>query len=250
MLASLAELKAIEHQRIAEERAAVEAAQDSRAAAIEREIADREARRQAEVDAERAARIRIEEAKAEAEKQARLAAAAAEAATHERHRIALEQERQAAELQLRRELIARKRPTWMIAISAIFGVAAVGLLWLAVQSDRESTAAAERARAAVREAELAHVGLVTARQQLAVFARQLEQLDAEIAALTAKLGTARTAIEVAGVQRDLDAAAKHRLAVQRAIDDAKRKRDHDANTTPLDVGNCAGTTLGCMDTRH
>ncbi len=249
MLASLAELKAIEHQRIADERAAVEAARDSRAAAIDRVVADRVARRQAEVDAERAARIRIEEAKADAEKQARLAATAAEAAELERHRIALEQERQAAELQLRRELIARKRPTWMIAISAIFGVAAIGLLWLAVQSDRESSAAIGRAQVAEREAQIAHAGLVTAQQQLVAFARQLEELDSQIAALTAKLGTAKTALEVAAVKKDLDAAAKHRADVQRSIDDAKRKRDHDAVTAPMDVGSCAGTTLGCMDNR-
>jgi len=249
MLASLAELKSIEHQRIADERAAIEAARASRVAAIEREVAEREAKRQADVDAERAARIRIEEAKAEAEKQARLAASAAEAAAIERQRIALEQERQAAELQLRRELIARKRPTWMIVTSAIFGVAAVGLLWLAVQSGRESSAAAERARVAAHDADVAHARLVTAQQQLGVFAHQLDELDRRIAALTAKLGTAKTAIEVEAVRRDLDAAAKHRADVQRALDEAKRKREHDANTAPIDVGNCTGTTLGCMDTR-
>src|SRR5262249_55422790 len=139
---SLAELRAIELQRQADERAAIEAAVQAerhRRQAAEQAARDAEAAR---IAAERAAQIAAETARAEAERQARLQLEAAEAPERAGQLIALEERRLAEERALRREVALRQRPRWMVAITALAFATTAGLSWLAI--DRHQDAAASR----------------------------------------------------------------------------------------------------------
>jgi len=156
LVASLSELRAIEHQRLADERAAVEAA--ARARQLEREAAERSARdaEAAKLAAERAAQLAAERARADAEREARLRIEAAEAAERARQLVALEHERLVAEIAMRREVALHQRPRWMIAVTAVAVAAACAMTGLAYERDREAVAATEardRAAAAQQRAE-------------------------------------------------------------------------------------------------
>src|SRR5262249_35614528 len=129
ILASLSELRAIEQERIADERAAVERA---RAAEVEAKRVAEQARldaEQARIRAEREQRMRIEQARLDAEREARMKVMAAEAAERARLETALEHQRVAEELELRRAEIAKKRPTWMLVVTGVALVATIAFGW-------------------------------------------------------------------------------------------------------------------------
>src|SRR5262245_40732498 len=133
ILTSLSELREIEQQRIADEHAAIErerAAEREARRAAEQARSDAEAAR---IGAGRDERLRIEQARVDAEREARLRVEASDAAERTRYQAALEQRRLEEEMQLRRAEILQKRPRWMVAVTALAVVAAVGLGWLAIK---------------------------------------------------------------------------------------------------------------------
>jgi hypothetical protein len=181
LVASLSELRAIEHQRLADERAAVEAEAQARRA--EREAAERSAREAetARLAAERAAVLAADHARADAEREARLRIEAAEAAERARRLVALEHDRMVAEIALRREVALRQRPRWMIAVTAIACSAALAMGGIAYDRHQAAAAAAtardraieDRARAD-QQAHRATVDRDDLARQLAALAAQIE----------------------------------------------------------------------------
>ncbi|HEY5927364.1 MAG TPA: hypothetical protein VIV11_37025, partial [Kofleriaceae bacterium] len=160
IITSLSELRAIEQQRIADERAAIErerAAEIETKRAAEQAIRDAEERRLRE---EREAIMRIEQARLDAEREARMRVEAAEAAERARFTAALEQQRMQEEHELRRAEIAQKRPTWMLVVTGMALVATIGLGWYAIdrarerdKADRDKQVAIEQQNAARKDAE-------------------------------------------------------------------------------------------------
>jgi len=192
LLASLNELRAIEHQRLAEEQAAIEAAlqarRDERAAA---EQAAREAA-EARIAAERNAQIAAEAARAEAERQARMHIEATEAAERARHQAALEERRLGEEMALRREVAMRQRPRWMMALTGCAVACALGLGAVALERQHESTVANEeqgRARKARAEAVAA---ARESQEELDKLSRQLGDLEIKVADAIERIRLAQT----------------------------------------------------------
>jgi hypothetical protein len=223
LLASLNELRAIEHQRLAEERAAVEAVLDAKRR--DREAAARSAREAAvaRIAAERDVQLATEVARAEAERQARLHIEAAEAAERARHLVALEERRLDEEMALRREVAKRQRPRWMIALTAFAVAAAIGLGWFATLRQRES-AAAEQARVRAQAAEiLAENEAREAQAAVDKLAQDLAALDAKVAATMERLRKAQTAAEL---QAAADALSDERRQ-QAEIREQQRRREED-----------------------
>src|SRR5436190_21839258 len=140
VLFSLRELRQIEENRVQEEDAAVKSAEDARRKA--KEDAERKAREaeEAKIQAERDHQRSIEEARVAAEREARMRVEAGEAAERQRHQAALEQTRLAQEMELRRAEVAKKRPTWMLAVTGFALVAAIALVFFAVNRMRQSDA--------------------------------------------------------------------------------------------------------------
>src|ERR1041384_2324013 len=118
LVASLGELRAIEDQRIADERAGGRGRggrQPRREVEAARLAAVREAEA-ARLAAVREAELAAERERAAAEREVRLRIEAEEAAARARHQIALDQQRLVEEIALRREVARRQRPRWMIAV--------------------------------------------------------------------------------------------------------------------------------------
>ncbi len=245
IITSLSELRAIEQQRIADERAAIEA---KRAAEIEARRAVEQARLDAiaaREQAEREERIRIEIARAEAEREARMRLEAAEAAERNRLAAQLEERRLAEELELRRAEVAKKRPTWMIAVTAIAGLAAVGLSWLAIDRSNEMARAEEARIIATREKDKAREDLLETQKRLDGLRGDVDRIDGNIARLTTQLESAKTAAEQKRVAQELAAQAEaKRVARLRIAEEEARKAKIERNKK-IDVTECAKTALGC-----
>lgn len=195
LLASLSELRAIEHQRLADERAAALA--DMQARRDRQDAAARTAREAeaARLAAERAARLAAEQAHAAAEQQARLQIEAVEVAERVRHQAALDEQRLHEELTLRREVALRQRPRWMIAVTTIAVIAAIGLGGFAIERHRAG-AVAQEARARAQEDQ------VRAERAMLEAKAALDQLTLDLADLDRKVAAAM--LRVADAQSDAD----------------------------------------------
>jgi len=205
VLFSLNELRQIEEERISEEEMARREEEQQRIRAQQeaerRRLEEEQARIQAQQDAER---MRLEEEeRLRREDQMRIQEA--EARARAEHQAILEQQRLAQEMALREKEIAKKRPTWLIAVLAGVVLIAGGFGYMFYQK-------AEHDR-------------MTAIQEK----RELEE---RIAALESEINTAQDALNAAE-QRAKDASldeaerkkAEEEAAMQRAkIKDLKTRR--------------------------
>ena len=192
VLFSLRELRQIEDTRVQEEEQAVRSAEEQKVLA--KETAERTAREaeEARVRAERDAQLEIERAREGAEREARMRVESAEAGERQRQQAALEQQRLQHEMELRRADIAKKRPTWMLAVTGFALVAAVALIFFAVARMKDS----ETDRAKRQEAEKI---AVQAQKDMQEAQEKVERLAAD---LDKKLGSAVDGVIAAQTDAD------------------------------------------------
>ncbi len=203
-MTSLAELRAIEEERIASERAAITAEVEGRKRAlIEAEQRARDAA-DAKLAAERAEDIRIAREREQAERQARMQVEAVEATERARLAAALEQERTAQELDLRRQEVAKQRPTWMVAVTIGAVLAAGVLIWFGVDRYQQAQAANEQEAIAKQQAD-------EARRDRDEAIAKMNAMDGQLAELSARVDKAMDQVLAAN-----DAAA--RLAAKQNLD--------------------------------
>jgi uncharacterized protein (UPF0335 family) len=220
LLTSLSELRAIEAQRIADERAACDAAERARREARQAEEQRARDAEAARLAAARDAELAAEHARAAAEREARLRIEAAEAAERARHQVALDQQRLVEELALRREVARRQRPRWMIALTATAVTAAIALGAVALHSRRASADAQQRSAATLERCDRAE-------QQSRALAAELEQLSRDLAGLGRDIAAAIDAARIAQGDADRRAAQERLLRGrrrQREIEDQRLQR--------------------------
>jgi hypothetical protein len=232
---SLSELRDIERQRVADEIAAIQRAEAARIAA--REAAERRAREEeaARAKAEREerlaaeqARLAAEQARLEAEREERRRIDAAAAAELARQQVALEQARVERELELRRQALARTRPTWMVAVVGLSLAAAGALLWAALSSRAIAEEASTRARVAVLDREQARADAREARERLDRLGRELESASQAIQSALHGLERLRTQDErdalEAKLRREQQRLREIEAQRRRAIEAEERRR--------------------------
>jgi hypothetical protein len=246
VLINLSELRAIAQQRIDEERTALERSKEAeRQAKLAAERAVREAA-EARVAAERAERVRIEQARADAEREMRLRVEAAEASERARHMAALEQQRMAQEMEIRRAEVLQKRPRWMIAVTAVAAAAAVALSLFAIDRAHVADAAEHGTEVAIAEKE-------KAQHEAQEAAKQLDAMRGDLAALDGRVGAATQALEAAQNQADrlkakaaLDEANRLKAEAQRKLDAWNAEQAHLERIKKIDLTKCSNSSLGCM----
>ncbi len=223
LLTSLNELRAIEQQRLAEERAAIEAALQAKRDA--RDAAEQAAREVAEarIAAEHHALLAAEAARAEAERQARMHIEATEAAERARHQAALEERRFGEEMALRREVAMRQRPRWMIVVTSGAVACALGLGGFALERQHESTLA-----------RVAHDHALQAKAEADAAARDaqeaLDKLNRELGDLETKVAEAIERVRIAQTEAARQAALVNLRQLQRheaEIKEQQRQREED-----------------------
>jgi hypothetical protein len=203
VLFSLRELRQIEESRVQEEEHAVRSAEEARLRA--QQEAEQRARNEEEsrVRAERDHQRSIEEARVTAEREARMRVEASEAAERARHQGELERSRMEQEMDLRRAEVAKKRPTWMLVVTGFALIAAVALIFFAIQKMQQSDEDTKKKEIAEHEAQTAVNQAKDAQDKLDKVTKDLEDLND-------KVGTAVNAVVAA--QNDADrASAKSKL---------------------------------------
>jgi hypothetical protein len=223
LLASLNELRAIEHQRLAEERAAIEAAlqarRDERARA-ERIAREAEAARTA---AEHDARLAAETARARAERQACMQIEAAEAAERARQLVALQAQRFHEEMALRREVARRQRPRWMMVLTGFATVAAIGLGGFAIERQQASALARQAHQRAIEAKAQAGAGAHKAQEDLDKLERELRDLEGKVGDVIERVRLAQNDADRRGAQEKL-----RRLQHQQAeLQEQRRRREEE-----------------------
>ena len=221
VLFSLRELRQIEENRVQEETEAVRSAEEQRVRA--REAAERAVRdaEDARVRAERDAQLQIETARENAEREARMRVESAEAAERQRQQAALEQQRLQQEMELRRADIAKKRPTWMLAVMGFALVAAVGMIFFAIRSRSESEEA-EKAKARAEEiAKQAVKDAEEAQQKVERLAADLADLDKKVSAAVDSVVSAQNDADRAGATAKLKQLQKDKYEMEARIAEAK-----------------------------
>jgi hypothetical protein len=248
IITSLSELRAIEQQRIADERQALERA---RAAEIEATRAAEQARvaaEQARVRAERAELMRIEQARLEAEHEARMRVEAAEASERARLTAALDEQRLAEEMELRRAEVAKKRPTWMVVVTGLALLATIGFGWFAMERARESEQARQQQAAADHARDAAKEQARQAQVELDRLTDRLDTLDAQVALAERTLVGAQTRAEREAAAAAIAAARQQRAEIRRQQLEAERRRLEAERKGGYHIDeSCLHDSIGCID---
>ncbi len=221
VLFSLRELRQIEESRVQEEENAVRSAEEARIRA--KQEAERKAREEEEarIRAERDHQLSIEEARLNAEREARMRVESAEAAERQRHQAALEQQRLQQEMELRRAEVAKKRPTWMLVVTGLALVAAVGLIFFAIQKMNQSEQDTKAKQEAERIAEQAAKDAKEAQDKVARLSNDLIDLGHKVDQATDALAAAQNDADRQAARAKLDQLRKERAEMEQHIAEAK-----------------------------
>lgn len=221
VLFSLRELRQIEESRVQEEEHAVRTAEQARIAAAQEAERRRIEAEEAKVRAERDELLRIQQARESAEREGRLRVESAEAMERQRQQAALEQQRLHQEMELRRAEVAKKRPTWMVAVTIGAIVLTIGLGIFAVQRmiqashDREAAAQAQRDKdEAVRVAQ-------EAQDRVDKLSKDMKDQDDRLNAADQALRTAQTEDERKKAEVELRRLRDQKLDMEKRIQEAK-----------------------------
>jgi hypothetical protein len=226
VLSSLSELRAIEEQRVADERAAVEAAELARRQAIEAEQRAREEAAAKKVREAHEAQLAIENARVAAEREARMKIEAAEAQERNRQQAMLAEQRLAQEMELRREEVAKKRPTWMVVTTVIAMIAAFVLVYVAIDRTRAQEQANEQKRIAIAKQHEMKKQLEELQANVAGIERDLSALDATTDKLVKQLAEANNQAEREAIAKEIARNNEEKRKLrdrQRKVDEERRK---------------------------
>ncbi|MBA3458131.1 MAG: hypothetical protein H0T42_33935 [Deltaproteobacteria bacterium] len=226
-MSSLAELRLIEEERVAAERAALVAAEETRRRDIElaqQRQRDQEARR---VQADRDAALALEHARVQAEREIRMQAEVAEAGERARHQAVLDEQRLAQEMELRRAEVARKRPTWMVAVTAFAVLASVGSSAFAIDRQRAIDDAVAAKQVSERDRQAARDDARGSRQELEAVQAALKNLENRVTAALVEVKKAQDAKDLAVAAANLRRINAENAAVQDRIDAKAAKDRHD-----------------------
>lgn len=217
VLFSLRELRQIEENRVKEEEHAVRSAAEARAAAAQDAERKRREAEETKLRSERDAILQIETARENAERDARMRVESAEAMERQRNQAALEQQRLQHEMELRRAEVAKKRPTWMLVVTGFALVAAIGLVFFAVQRKHESDAA----ELSAKQAEDERVKAVAIAKEAK---ERVDRLDADMKSQNDRLAAADAALKIAvtdadrkNAQKNLDALRQQKFEMEQRI---------------------------------
>jgi len=244
-MTSLHELRAIEQQRIADERAAVDRAREAEAAAATAAEQARIAAEAARDRAEREDRLRIEQARADAEREARMRVQAAEASERARHAAQLEQDRLAQEIELRRAEVAKKRPTWMVAVTGVALAAGIAFAWFAVDRMHQADAAVAAKNRADADVAQAKADAAAAVAKLDAMQHDLDVLDGKVKDAQHALDVARTEAERKQAQALLDEANRKARAIKDRQAQIQRDKDAAERKAGIHVDACGANNVIC-----
>ncbi|SRR5258706_1160343 len=249
VLFSLRELRQIEENRVQEEEQAVRSAEQARLHAQQQEERRRREEEDARVKAERDAALQIETARENAEREARMRVESAEASERQRQQAALEQQRLQQEMELRRAEVAKKRPTWMLAVTlfALIGVVVAIVLIINAKGSEESAKAGE---AEAKRNEAAAVKAAEQAQELVdKLKRDLDDMDKKVSGAVDAVVSAQNDADRSAAKANLDRMRQQKADYERRLAEARAAAEHAKRLRGATVSEeCKNNPLakGCM----
>jgi hypothetical protein len=165
------------------------------------------------------------DARENAEREARMPVEYAEAMERQRVQATLEQQRLQHEMDLRRAEIAKKRPTWMLAVTGFALVAAVGLIFFAVQRKHESDEANAAKERAEERAEDVTKKVVQeskdAQAKVEKLSSDFTDLDKKVNAAVYAVATAQNDADRTAARATLDKLRKEKFEMEQRIQAAR-----------------------------
>jgi colicin import membrane protein len=203
VLFSLRELRQIEESRVQEEEHAVRSAEEARAKAkdeAERRVREAE---EAKIREERDHQRSIEESRVAAEREARMRVESTEATERQRHQAAIEQQRLQQEMELRRAEVAKKRPTWMLGVTAIAVIGIVLAVVVTINKMHETATHDVQAQKARAEADQAKKDSEEAADRVHKLEQQVADQQDKIDKAVSDVANAKNASDIAAAQSRL-----------------------------------------------
>ena len=152
----------------------------------------------------------IEESRVAAEREARMRVESTEATERQRHQAAIEQQRLQQEMELRRAEVAKKRPTWMLAVTGLAVVGAVVLAYVGVtayHSSQEDKAKAEQAR---RDKDEYAKQVQKLKDDVEKSQRDLDDISGKVDKAVSDVANAKNAPDIAAAQARLASSTRRR----------------------------------------
>jgi len=226
VLFSLRELRQIEENRVQEEEHAVRSAEEARRQAIEAEERRKREEEEAKIRAERDHQRAIEDARVAAEREARMRVESAEAAERARQQAALEQQRLQQEMELRRAEVAKKRPTWMLAVTGIAIVGVIIAIIVGVKAYTQSQEDAQARAQAEREKEEYGKQVKEAQALLEKAQKDLDENAAKVDKAISDVGAAQDAVALKAAQQRLQELQREQAEIRQRVEAAKAAAEH------------------------
>ncbi len=246
---SLKELRELEQRRLADEHGKRTAA----AAAVAQAQLDAEDAKVAAIEAaaraDREARYRVEAARVEAARQERIAVQAAEAQARAQHEAELSAQRLAEEMAIKRIEAHKKRPRWMLAVTAVAIVASAILVGFTVQAVASSNRANIDVIAANHDRDDAIQAQKAADDKLVATQAELARLDGVVNAAIDRVGKATNAAEARKAAAEAAAARADLAAAQQRAEQARIDHEHQIRVGPVKISEkCLQNSLAkeCM----
>lgn len=226
VLFSLRELRQIEENRVEEEAHAVRSAEEARRMAIEAEDRRKRDEEDAKLRAERDHQRAIEDAKVAAEREARMRVESAEASERARQQAALEQQRLQQEMELRRAEVAKKRPTWMLAVTGIAIVGVIVAIIVGVRAYSQSQEDAQKREQAERASEEYGKQVKEAQALLEKAQKDLDENGAKVDKAISDVGAAQDAVALKAAQQRLQELQREQSEIRSRVEAAKAAAEH------------------------
>lgn len=142
-------------------------------------------------------------------------------------------------------MVARQRPTWMVAVTAVAVAAGVGLAVFAVDRMHEAEVAqAARARADADVVQ-AQATAASALAKLDAMQRDVDALDARVAEGERVLEAARTEADRRHAQALLDEANRKAREARDRLERQRREREHQQRLGGIHLDDCAKNNVLC-----
>jgi hypothetical protein len=244
VLFSLRELRTIEENRVQEEEDASRSAEEARL----RAKMDEERRKREEADAiakaeaDELRRIREEELRRNHEATVRVGEASARAQAE--HQAKLDQERLQHEMDIRRQEVSKKRPTWLLVVAGVLAVAIGISIYLIIQRNAENKRKQqENSELAAQNAEKDKI-IKASQDQIATLNASMEELQGQLDDLDKQLDDALDAIKNAKTDTDRQAATARVDTVRKKKQQVKTQQEETKTKINLSQ-ECLNNPLGC-----
>jgi hypothetical protein len=149
------------------------------------------------------------------------------------------------ERELRRAEVAKKRPTWMVAVTVVATLAAFVLVYVAIEGQRTTDEAQTRAALAMAQQR-------EMKQELEQLTRDLQGLETELDVLAGKtdraleeLQVAETAAQVAEAKAKLDKLRAQEQEIRRIKREKEQRQRDKERVTPIKIDKKCLTNAIC-----